>query len=175
MTADPAPAQVSVQVRRPAAHLGSQRRPGWQLAQQLTQQLTRPLNRLLPADLRRQLIRFASIGVASTAAYAVLYLGLRMVLNAFVANGLALLLTAVLNTAANRRLTFGVRGGTGLAGDHAVGLLAFAAGLTLTTGSLALLRALSDPGHGIELLVLSVANVVATGLRFVALKFRISA
>ena len=48
------------------------------------------------------------VGVACTAAYAVLFLLLRTVAGAQPANLLALLLTAIGNTAANRRLTFGV-------------------------------------------------------------------
>src|SRR4051812_43578094 len=75
-----------------------------------------------------QLLRFAGVGAASTAAYALLYLLLRPLLGPFTANTLALLLTAIANTAANRRLTFGVSGRSGVLGDHAVGLLAFAAG-----------------------------------------------
>jgi hypothetical protein len=82
----------------------------------------------------RQLVRFAGVGAASTAAYALLYLVLRPLTGPFTANALALLLTAVANTAANRRLTFGVRGSSGMIGDHAVGLLAFGAGLALTPG-----------------------------------------
>jgi hypothetical protein len=55
------------------------------------------------------------------------------------ANLLALLITAVADTAANRRLTFGIRG-TDRAGRHqAHGLVVFGIGLTLTSGSLALL------------------------------------
>ena len=120
----------------------------------------------------RQLARFAGIGVLSTLAYAGLFVLFRPVLGAFTANALALLLTAVANTAANRRLTFGVRGGQGLAGDHTVGLLAFGAGLLLTSGSLAVLHAVSDPGAWVELSVLSGANVLATLIRFVALRVR---
>ncbi len=82
-------------------------------------------SRTEPAGQRRrtvgQLIRFAGVGVVSTLAYSVIFLLLGIVLNSFVANTLALLITAVANTAANRRLTFGVRGNEGLAGDHAVG------------------------------------------------------
>ena len=127
------------------------------------------LRRGLPA----QLVRFAVIGVVSTVAYGVLYLLFRQVMGAFVANGLALLITAVANTAANRRLTFGVSGNDGLAGDHAVGLLAFGAGLVITSGSLAVLHAVSSPPHWVELVVLMVANAIATLLRFVALRLRI--
>ena len=72
--------------------------------------------------------------MASTAAYALLYLLLRPLTGPFTANALALLLTAIANTAANRRLTFGVRGNSGVLGDHAVGLPAFAAGLARPAG-----------------------------------------
>jgi putative flippase GtrA len=121
-----------------------------------------------------QPIRFITVGIASTLAYALLYLLLRSLIGAFSANALALLLTAVANTAANRRLTFGVRGRDGVVGDHAVGLLAFGAGLVLTSGSLLVLHAVSDPGHVSELIVLMTANVVATLLRFVVLRLRIA-
>jgi len=47
--------------------------------------------------------RFAAIGVVSTLAYALLYLALRGPLGAGAANAMALAVTAVANTAANRR------------------------------------------------------------------------
>ncbi len=50
--------------------------------------------------------RFLGIGVVSTLAYAVLFLLLRPLLGAGGANAAALAITAVANTAANRRLTF---------------------------------------------------------------------
>jgi putative flippase GtrA len=120
----------------------------------------------------QQLLRFAVVGVASTAAYAVLYLALRPLLGAFAANALALLITAVANTAVNRRLTFGVRGSSGVFGDYAVGLAAFGAGLVLTSGALAGLHAVADPARSTELAVLILANALATLLRFVALRLR---
>jgi hypothetical protein len=64
----------------------------------------------VPAGLTGQLMKFAAVGVASTLAYLVLYALLRVGLGPQWANLLALLITAVANTAANRRLTFGVRG-----------------------------------------------------------------
>jgi putative flippase GtrA len=126
-------------------------------------------------QLVQQLFRFAGVGVASTLAFAVLYLALRPLAGAFLANGLALLLTAVANTAANRRLTFGVRGRDGAAGDHVVGLLAFGAGLAITSGALGFLHVV-DPGagHWTELAALVVANGLATVLRFAVLRLRIT-
>jgi putative flippase GtrA len=111
-----------------------------------------------------QLLRFIAIGVASTVAYVVLYLLLRGFMGAQAANAVALLLTAVANTAANRRLTFGVRGRAGAARHQFRGLIAFGAGLALTSATLAVLHPSS---HGIEVLVLVAANLAATLLRFV--------
>jgi len=111
-----------------------------------------------------QLPRFLLIGLASTVAYVVLYLVFRGVLGAQAANALALLLTAVGNTAANRRLTFGVRGREGAARHQFRGLIAFGAGLALTSGALAVLHSSS---RVVEVLVLVAANLAATLLRFV--------
>jgi putative flippase GtrA len=115
-----------------------------------------------------QLPRFIGIGVASTIAYTVLYLALRTFLPALAANLLSLLLTAVGNTAANRRLTFGIRGRAGTVAHQARGLIAFATGLLLTSGALMALHA-GDPhaGKAAELAVLVAANLVATMSRFV--------
>ena len=107
------------------------------------------------------------IGVLSTAAYVLLYLLFRGFAGAQAANLAALLLTAVGNTAANRRLTFGVRGRAGAARHQFRGLIAFAAGLVLTSGALAMLHAASpSPGRGTEVLVLVAANLAATLVRF---------
>jgi len=123
----------------------------------------------VPTGLPVQLVRFAAIGVLSTLAYSALYLVLHGPVGAYAANLLALVLTAIGNTAANRRLTFGVRGTAGAATHQLQGLLVFALGLGLTTGALAALHTwLPDAGRGVELLVLIVANAVATVLRFVA-------
>ncbi|NED68692.1 glycosyltransferase family 2 protein, partial [Streptomyces sp. SID10244] len=64
----------------------------------------------VPFGLVGQLARFCVIGVASTIAYAVLYLLLHSFLGAQVSNFVALAITAVLNTAANRRFSFGIQG-----------------------------------------------------------------
>jgi putative flippase GtrA len=125
----------------------------------------------VPRALPRQLVRFAAIGAVSTVAYVVLYALLRGAVGPFAANLGALVVTAVANTAANRRLTFGVRGSTGAAVHHLQGLIVFGLGLALTTGALAALAAWA-PGasQGVELLVLVIANGLATVLRFVAFR-----
>jgi putative flippase GtrA len=117
--------------------------------------------------LGRQLTGFGIVGAACTVAYVVLYLLLRAAMPALAANALSLLITAVANTAANRRFTFGIRGRSHAAGHQAKGLIAFAAGLALTSGALAGLHAISaHPGVGLEVTVLVGANLAATVLRF---------
>jgi putative flippase GtrA len=124
----------------------------------------------VPTGLPRQLVRFAAVGILSTLAYLVLFLVLRLGMGAQAANFLALGITAVANTAANRRLTFGVRGRE-RAGRHQLeGLVVFGLGLALTSGSLALLNSLTEPGRVLELSVLVLANLAATVLRFVLLR-----
>ncbi|MFZ0159983.1 MAG: GtrA family protein [Kineosporiaceae bacterium] len=123
-----------------------------------------------PPRLSRQLIRFAAIGAASTGAYLVLYLLLRP-LGAQQANAIALLVTAIANTAANRRLTFAVRGPERRIRNQLQGLVVFAAGLAVTSGALALMHGLlADPGRLWEVAALVVANGMATLLRFVLLR-----
>ncbi|MGZ4604553.1 MAG: glycosyltransferase [Blastococcus sp.] len=122
----------------------------------------------VPHGLVGQALRFATIGVVSTLAYLVLFLMLRGAMTAQAANLLALLVTAMANTAANRRITFGIRGTPGVARAQFQGLVVFALGLGLTSGSLALLHSVSPNAHrATEIVLLVVANAVATLLRFV--------
>jgi putative flippase GtrA len=130
-----------------------------------------PLVPGVPRGMVGQLVRFGVIGVASTLAYALLYLVLHPAVGAQAANLAALLLTAIGNTAANRAFTFGIRGRADAARHHMHGLLVFAFGLAITSGSLFVLHRI-DPSVGkvAELSVLVVANLVATLARFVALR-----
>jgi glycosyltransferase involved in cell wall biosynthesis len=115
--------------------------------------------------------RFLAIGVVSTLAYVLLYLALRGWLGATDANALALALTAVGNTQANRRFSFRVRGRAGLLRQHAAGALVYLLALGLTDGALRLLGALDPrPGRLLEVVVLVAAGAVATMTRYVALR-----
>ncbi|WP_374222678.1 glycosyltransferase [Streptomyces spinoverrucosus] len=114
-----------------------------------------------------QLVRFAAVGAVSTLAHLLLYTLLRPVVGAQAANAVALLICAIGNTAANRRLTFGIRGPGGVVRHQARGLAVFLLGLTLTSGSLAVLhQAVPSAGARVELAVLIAANLTATLLRF---------
>ncbi|NPC95885.1 bifunctional glycosyltransferase family 2/GtrA family protein [Nocardioides sp. zg-DK7169] len=117
-----------------------------------------------------QLVMFGLVGAASTLAYAVLFLLLRGAVSPFLANLVALLLTAVANTAANRRLTFGVRGRDGAVRHQLRGLAVFGAGLVATSGSLWLLHAAGIDDGGVEVAVLTLTNLAVTVLRFVAMR-----
>ena len=112
-----------------------------------------------------QIARFTVIGVASTIAYVVLFLLLRSIMSAQAANVVSLLVTAVANTAANRRLTFGISGRSNAARHQVKGLIAFGLCLALTSGALAAL-APAHPGRLAEVSVLIAANLVATVIRF---------
>ncbi|MDI5981555.1 glycosyltransferase [Amycolatopsis magusensis] len=124
----------------------------------------------VPGGLVRQLVRFAAVGIASTLAYLLLFVLLRGGVGPQAANFVALAVTAVANTAANRRLTFGVRGAAGAGRHHLEGMLVFLLGLGLTSGSLALLHSATSPSQPIELVVLVLANLTATVLRFLLLR-----
>jgi glycosyltransferase involved in cell wall biosynthesis len=118
-----------------------------------------------------RLTRFLAIGLLSTLAYALLFLALRGSLGPEGANALALACTAVANTQANRRLTFGIRGRPALIRQHAAGALVYALTLGLTSGALAVLHGLaSNPTRAVELLVLVAASVCATFTRYMALR-----
>jgi putative flippase GtrA len=114
-----------------------------------------------------QVGRFAAIGVVSTLAYIALYSLIRSVEPASLANAVALIVTTVGNTAANRRLTFRVRGRSALVRDHLAGLAGLAAALVITTSAVALLEVtVARPGQTVELAVLIAANGLATICRF---------
>jgi putative flippase GtrA len=122
-------------------------------------------------SLKRQIATFAAIGLVSTVAYAMLYTVLRAATAATVANLSALALTTVGNTAANRRLTFGVRNRQSAARDHLGGFVALGLALIVSTAAiLALHRVAPNASRLVELCVLVGANGLAALFRFVVLR-----
>ena len=115
-----------------------------------------------------QIARFTVIGAVSTIAYVTLFLLFRLAMPAQAANVVSLLLTAVANTAANRRLTFGISGRPNAARHQVKGLIAFGLGVALTSGSLAVL---GQAGRLTEICVLLAANLVATAIRFLLYRY----
>ena len=114
-----------------------------------------------------QLVRFCAIGAVSTVAYVVLYLLLRGAMSAPSANALALLLTAIANTAANRVMTFGVRGSHARVRHQLQGLVVFGIGLALSTTALAAVHQVQPhASRAVELTALIVANLAASLIRF---------
>jgi putative flippase GtrA len=115
-----------------------------------------------------QILRFIGIGVVSLLAYVVIYLLLRPVASAQVANAVSLFVTAVANTAGNRRITFGIRGRARAARHQLKGLIAFGVGLAVTSAALAALHAaVPQPSRAIEVTALIAANLFASMVRFV--------
>ena len=117
------------------------------------------------------LARFLAIGVASTLAFALLFLLLRGPLGAAGANAAALAITAIGNTAANRRLTFGLRGREDVLRHHVRGAAVFVLALALSNGALEVLHGIdATPPRTVELTVLVLGSALATVTRYVALK-----
>jgi glycosyltransferase involved in cell wall biosynthesis len=116
-------------------------------------------------------VRFMGIGIVSTLAYGLLLMALRSPLGVQAANAAALAITAIANTQANRRLTFGIVGRPRLLRHHVMAFVVFALTLAITSESLVVLHALDHaPGRALETAVLVVASATATVTRYVGLK-----
>lgn len=119
----------------------------------------------------RQLRRFAAVGVLSTAVHLGLFAALTGPAGSRqTANLVGLLIATVVNTALNRRWTFGLRG-TGRARHQLQGLLVFAVTWLMTAGALeALHAAVANPSTTLATAVVAVATALSTVLRFVAMR-----
>ncbi|UEL27541.1 bifunctional glycosyltransferase family 2/GtrA family protein [Pseudarthrobacter sp. L1SW] len=118
-----------------------------------------------------QVIRFGVVGGISTMAFALLFLLFQGPLGAQQANFFALLLTALGNTAANRRFTFGISGPEKLFTQQFQGLVVFALAWSITSSSLLVLHTVApDSSSTMELVTLTGANILATLMRFVLLR-----
>ncbi len=122
-------------------------------------------------DLAHQLRSFAAIGIACTAAFALLYAGLRDAgVPSLAANALALATTMGINFTANRHLTFAAAGGD-LGRQLAGYTLAYLLGLAASSGALvALLDLLGHPRGPLDVAAAVAAGFVATAVRFVLMR-----
>ena len=124
-----------------------------------------PTSPVVPS-LAGQLVRFGSIGVLSTATFAVLFLLLGGPLGPVPADVVALSACAAANIAANRRVTFPHRGRT----RYSAGLALAALPLLLTAAALVVLGWFGVTSLAVELLVVTVVNALVTSARFVLLR-----
>lgn len=122
--------------------------------------------------LSQQVIRFAGVGVLSTALHLGLFAALvRGGMGSQVANGLALVVATVFNTGLNRAWTFGVTGRRKLVSHHGQALVIFAITYAATTVALGLLGVLApSAGTVVQTTVVAVANVLSTAVRFVVMQ-----
>jgi putative flippase GtrA len=121
-------------------------------------------------DLSSQLVRFASIGIVSTLLFGALFLLLAGPLGFVAADVIALLVCSIANTAANRRLTFSLRGRAGRVRHWRSAFVLSLLPLALTLATLAVLAAAGVTSLGATLVALTAANAVASIGRFVALR-----
>lgn len=120
----------------------------------------------------RQLGFFAGIGAVMTVAYLSLYALLRGPMGPQSANVVAWVATAIVNSAANRRVTFGISGRAGALRAQVEGMMIFGLGLGITSGSLLALEAVRPASsERLEVGVLAAANLVAGSLRFALLRW----
>lgn len=117
-----------------------------------------------------QLVRFASIGLLSTALFSLLFYALAGPIGSVPAGIVAMVVCSLANTAANRRLTFALRGRADLVRHHAAALAVNLLPLALTTGTLIGLDMVGADDLGVQLVAVTAANAGATAARFVLLR-----
>jgi putative flippase GtrA len=126
---------------------------------------------LLRYPLVRQLIRFTGVGIVCTVTSLALYASLRPWIGAQPANAAALVLTSLMNTALNRRITFKITESRRMKRDHLNGLIVILVALLLTGGSLGVLHWLNpDASVADELWTTTLSGFVATAVRFSMLR-----
>lgn len=119
----------------------------------------------------RQLIRFTGVGIICTATSLALYALFRPWMGPQPANAAALIITSLMNTALNRRLTFKITGTRKRTRDHLNGLIVIAVALVITGGSLGVLHAFRpDASLTEDLWTTTLSGFFATAVRFTMLR-----
>lgn len=118
-----------------------------------------------------QLVLFAIVGVVSTAIYTTIYLSLRNYMPALASNTVALTFTAIVNTAANRRFTFGIRGPGNRLRQQLEAGVAYLIALTISTGVLVFQQEFfPQEAQWLEVAAVFSGGVIATVFRFLLLR-----
>src|SRR4029453_207851 len=126
---------------------------------------------LLKYPVVRQLLRFTGVGILCTASSLGLYALLRPWIDPQPANAVALIVTSLMNTALNRRLTFKISGSRKRGQDHMHGLIVIGIALVITGGSLGILHLIRPEATvSEELWTTTLSGFVATGVRFTLLR-----
>lgn len=132
---------------------------------------TRHYRGILRYPVIRQLIRFTGVGIVCTATSLAVYALLRPWIGPQPANAAALIITSVMNTALNRRLTFKITDQRRKAHDHLNGLVLIVVALVITGGSLGVLHWLRpDATVADELWTTTLSGFLATAVRFTMLR-----
>jgi putative flippase GtrA len=119
----------------------------------------------------RQLVRFTGVGIVCTVTSLALYAYLRPWIGSQPANAAALIITSLMNTALNRRLTFKITERRRMKRDHLNGLIVILVALLITGGGLAVLHWLRpDASVADELWTTTLSGFVATAVRFTLLR-----
>jgi putative flippase GtrA len=126
---------------------------------------------ILRYPLARQLVRFTGVGIVCTVASLALYAILRPWIGSQPANAAALIITSLMNTALNRRLTFKITERRRMRRDHLNGLIVILVALLITGGSLAVLHWVRpDASVSDELWTTTLSGFIATAVRFTLLR-----
>jgi putative flippase GtrA len=126
---------------------------------------------LLRYPLVRQLVRFTGVGIVCTVTSLALYAFLRPWIGAQPANAAALVLTSLMNTGLNRRLTFKITERKRMKRDHLNGVIVILVALLLTGGSLGVLHWINPEATvADELWTTTLSGLLATAVRFTMLR-----
>jgi glycosyltransferase involved in cell wall biosynthesis/putative flippase GtrA len=113
-----------------------------------------------------ELLRFAGVGVVSTAVYLALVILLRATFGIYLANALAIVACSLGNTAVHRRLTRRAGAGADRRRQATVGAALLGVSLAGTTTALAAIRAVGLDALPAEMAALTVGNLAAAVVRF---------
>lgn len=118
-----------------------------------------------------RMARFGAIGLVSTLANWILFFVVRSVLSATWATLIALLISTIFNTAAQRRYTFGNGTQKSAYRDHLMSILAFGGAWLLSIWAIDLLHSFHpDANAAAELVVSQICILTGSALRFALLQ-----